>query len=748
MAYIKESNLTTWIDTIVCHIYQDAYIGAFVTDIVDDQVDIAKSNSANIQIFQLVSRTNYLKTLAENIQSQFVITKTPNKILRLDGNAEFIANINNDQVLTKKLIIDDITESYINTLSVTNIRSDSYKLNLTVDGNANQIELFQQNDNSANLVQVNANANSADKLLVPVNIVGDSSNNIIMDSFNLDGTEDITVKLKLKEQDVVTTNADQIPFDTTGVYYAFTLTPDARVSRAWSTISTDALTSTEMNRFVSDADKELWNNKVDDTFIPASINSSVNSNYYFNFNSVPNALPYTTLKSSDFGIKSDINNDTYDHGFRFDTIQTSNGTTSKVQVNFLNTFHELYGTHNFDPSKYATLVSPTLTGLPTAPTAPVTLNSTSLQIANLSYVFSAIQKADEDKWQKYQDTIDFLLNNKHNTYNTNDCVIYHDIFTAKTQQVIAKGVVTSGYDETSYATNLWNKRKMIKFGSAAIHDFKVNMPADYDIVWLRVTNDRWNIYSTFHSTSAGTGSADTASYYARYAGGHRNLINFAPDGGMTDSTQWQHKWVPIPIDKNNPNNQKTITLNNVTCLALTIYSGTYKDAAGTFAPGDNWISGIAFSKNPFKHTSVSALGIHWAINNSEHSIGWNSEDWNRDNLAYFVGSNVSNFRIPVIDYLNETEDRLVYIIGHNDNWQNGSHSSLRCNGQLIERLRTTYINPFAKHYNSQMYSNYMAARVPASLIANSNGFLTFAIDRTTNDDPFYFREIGIHKFIP
>jgi hypothetical protein len=727
--------------------YQDSYIGAFVNDIVNDQVDITKCNSANIQSYQLVSRVNYLKALVENIQSQFVITKTPNKILMLDGNAEFIANINNDQVLTKNLIIDNITESYINTLATTNLRSDSYKLNLMVDGNLNKIELFTPNHNNSSLVQVNANANSANKLLAPINIVGDSSNNIIMDSFALDGTEDITVKLTLKDQEVVTTNANQIPFDPTDVYYAFTLTSDARIKRAWSTISTDALTSTPKNRFVSDNDITVWNNKVDDTFIPASINSNTNSNYHFNFNSVPNALPYTTLKSSDFGIKSDINNTTYDHGFRFDTIQTSNGITSKIHVNFLNNFYELYGTHNFDPSKYATLVSPTLTGLPTAPTAPVTLNSTSLQIANLSYVFSAIQKADEDKWQKYQDTIDFLLNNKHNTYNANDCIIYHDIFTAKTQQVITKGDMTSEYDETSYATTLWNKRKLIKYGSSAIHDFKVNMPIEYDIVWLRVTNDRVNLYGTFHSTSAGTGSADSAEYYARYAGGYRNLITFTPDGGMTDSSQFYHKWVPIPIDKNNPNNQKTIILNNVTCLALTLYGGTYKDSAGTFVPGDNWISGIAFSKNPFKHTSISARGIYWAINNSEHSIGWNSDNWNSDNLAYFVGSTASNFRIPVIDYLNETEDRLIYIIGHKDNWQNGSHTSLKCNGQPIERLRTTYINPFAKHYNSQRYSNYMAARLPASLIANSNGFLTFTIDRTTDDEPFYFREIGIHKFI-
>jgi hypothetical protein len=285
---------------------------------------------------------------------------------------------------------------------------------------------------------------------------------------------------------------------------------------------------------------------------------------------------------------------------------------------------------------------------------------------------------------------------------------------------------------------------MICYGNGASHDFVVRIPITYDNIWLRVTNDRWNIYGIKHGTStpnSSTFNPETSNTLARYSAGYRNLINFTPDGGLPDSGTFTHKWISIPVDKNK--NTNTVIVNGVNCREVTIYAGK----ANGHIPGDNWISGLAFSKNPFKHTSVSGLGIYWGINNHE-ACGWNTQDWNRDNLAYLAKGGIRTIRIPVIDWVNETEDRLFYVVGHNDNWNSLIHRSITCNGIQLERLRTTYINPFEKHFNNPIYSNYAATRIPASILASCDGFLTFTIDVTRNDDQFYFREMGTHKFIP
>ena len=76
------------------------------------------------------------------------------------------------------------------------------------------------------------------------------------------------------------------------------------------------------------------------------------------------------------------------------------------------------------------------------------------------------------------------------------------------------------------------------------------------------------------------------------------------------------------------------------------------------------------------------------------------------------------------------------------------HTSLSVNGLLIERFRTTYDNPFARHFNSKIYSKYIAARIPKELINPDKRFIDVKIDMSTVNDGIhiYFREIGTHDF--
>lgn len=745
MAYIKESNLTTWIDNIICHLYGDSFIGSQQADVINDEVDINKSAVANLQAFQLTSRTNYLKNAIDLINTQFTTTKTANKILYLDENSKFIADIKNDLIETKKIIIsDNLNYSLITKLQIQNFRTSTLSV-LKADNS-----YFNLLDELNSEIFFHGVSDSTTKLHTAITISdsGSLTSNVLITPLLIDCGSDISLDINLRDQATTIMGLGVVPdIDSSTVFYAVELTPDARIKTAYKTINPTAIKQDEAHRMITDVQVNNWDNKIDSTFIPAAMYgnetslNNINQGSILKFSVTRNASPETTLASTTIGVRSRPSSQDIDHGFIFES--TTNGV-KRISAKILDTTSELFGTHNYVPANYAPLNNPQLTGVPTAPTAQVELNSTSLQIANLDYVLNAIKKSDEDKWNRFQDIINTLLTNKHHTYNPLDCSIYQNIFTAVSQNLIAKGNSNTGYDGTTYATAKWNDENMIRYGTGVAHDFIVRIPVTYDMIWLRVTNDRWNIFGIKHGTSTpnnATFNQETSNTIARYSAGFRNLINFSPDGGLPDSGTWTHKWVSIPVDKNKNNN--IVVVNGISCREVTIYGGK----ANGNTPGDNWISGLAFSMNPFKHTSISGIGIYWGLNNHEQ-CGWNSQDWNRDNLAYLAKGGVRTIRIPVIDWVNETEDRLFYVVGHNDNWNSLIHRSVACNGTTLERLRTTYINPFEKHFNNPIYSNYAAARIPASIIANCDGFLTFTIDVTKNDDQFYFREMGIHKFIP
>ena len=159
---------------------------------------------------------------------------------------------------------------------------------------------------------------------------------------------------------------------------------------------------------------------------------------------------------------------------------------------------------------------------------------------------------------------------------------------------------------------------------------------------------------------------------------------------------------------------------------------------------DAWISGIAFSTNPWGHARQSAVGIHWCINNCGNPAVWYSENWNNDNLAMFTNGKVFKVSVPVVPNGNS---KLLYLIEHDNNWLGTMHNVVRVNGREIDRFSTAYgNNPFAVSNNSKFYDRYMATEVPADLIPADADFITVEVDMTKQDHQIHFREMGTHDY--
>jgi len=201
--------------------------------------------------------------------------------------------------------------------------------------------------------------------------------------------------------------------------------------------------------------------------------------------------------------------------------------------------------------------------------------------------------------------------------------------------------------------------------------------------------------------------------------GYRKLNSIAPDGGCTDAFWDVHHWVAIPLRGEGSYN---------------VYSDKYSD---------DWISGIAFSKNLWNHAYNSAVAYYWGLNPGTGVPSWSTENWNNDNLAYFPLNTNIEVLVPVMP---TGGDKIVYIVEHNNNWMGTQHGNVFINGQPVERFRTTYSNPFATHWNSKIYERYMATRIPANLIQATDKFVRLKIDMTNSNNHIHFREIGTHDY--
>jgi uncharacterized protein YraI len=307
-----------------------------------------------------------------------------------------------------------------------------------------------------------------------------------------------------------------------------------------------------------------------------------------------------------------------------------------------------------------------------------------------------------------------------------DPVVYQEIFDARNAGAIRK-LGTPAYDETSYASNLWYARHLIKFGAnneADENGAEVTIPAGYDTVWVRVLGDRWTAIKAYFRDGA-------RESVGVYTGGYRSLNGYCPDGSLSDgyndpshgieggsTLQIEiHQWVPIPVRR-------------AGALALVAKPNTNWDF---------WVSGLAFSRNPWAHAAQSAVGYHWAVNGGE-SLKWNNHNWNQDVLAELTAGAEHELMVPVVP---SGREKLLYLVEHNSTWNGTGHSGITVNGTPVERFLATWDNPFARHWSGKIYERYIAARIPAEVIG-SDRFLKVRIDLRKQNSSVHFREIGTH----
>jgi hypothetical protein len=308
-------------------------------------------------------------------------------------------------------------------------------------------------------------------------------------------------------------------------------------------------------------------------------------------------------------------------------------------------------------------------------------------------------------------------------YMYKDALIYQDIFNAYNSNIFVKVGNPVGWDETSYVSNPWNLRHILKIGggfNSNGNGIKINIPQGYDTIWLRVLDDRWHTFRVAPTIDDTQTDFSTNTVIERYATGFRNLNSISPDGAAPDS-QWNvHHWMPFPVRNN--------------ARSYTVHSDVNSD---------DWISGIAFGKNIWNHSYNSGVAYLWKINGGD-AIGWGGENWNSDHLAYFTAGSNFEVYVPVIY---SGKDKMVYLVEHNNNWTGTQHTNVFVNSQQVERFRTSWRNPFAQHHNSKLYCRYMATRIPASMIQPGDKFIRVRVDMTMNNNQnIHFREMGTHDY--
>ena len=309
---------------------------------------------------------------------------------------------------------------------------------------------------------------------------------------------------------------------------------------------------------------------------------------------------------------------------------------------------------------------------------------------------------------------------RDNMYFPEDAIIYQNVFDALKDKVIEKSGSPNGWNDGSYSQNPWNGRLLLHIGVKNAHPngLLVRVPNGKNVIWLRALNDRWQSFEVYTKDGKQLGNFTT---------GWRKLSKYSPDGGLSDSFWNLHLWMPIRV----PGPGEYI-----------ICGGNKKNDGGN----DCWISGVAFSTNPWSHAMNSAVAYHWLVNepaDGRKNPTWNTQDWNNDQLVQLDQNNVYVLNVPVVK---SGKDKLLYIIEHNNQWDGASHASVSVNGKPVERLRATYDNPFARHFNSKIYNRFIAAKVPNDLVTDSP-FIEVTIDMRGMSQNIYFREIGTIDYI-
>jgi len=257
-----------------------------------------------------------------------------------------------------------------------------------------------------------------------------------------------------------------------------------------------------------------------------------------------------------------------------------------------------------------------------------------------------------------------------------------------------------------------------------------------------------------------------------------NYNMYGPDGNITqnlynqinqNNDTIQPVWIPMPFNYNTISSSKRLILSRAYANIQYLY-----------------ISGIAFSTNPWNHLTLHALNIKYNTNklltDSRYSYPAMLTENDIKNTEYVTWrdtsgpTNPSNIivRIPIV---NSGRDKILYLVTHNDTWNENMKAvfifekpNLQptisntkdltiatfndiSNNPLIrlDNFTTTFNNPFSRHYNSSVYNRYIATVIPSNLIKTNYIIvglqLPVALDSTSLMGT-RIKHIGTHDKIP
>jgi len=242
---------------------------------------------------------------------------------------------------------------------------------------------------------------------------------------------------------------------------------------------------------------------------------------------------------------------------------------------------------------------------------------------------------------------------------------------------------------------------------------------DYNVLWVQTLNERWSTFKVF--------SNNPYTPFGNYAIGYEYLNNISPNGAIHNERWDLFVWYPVPFKMSA---DRKIMINNY-------HSGS-----------DTWYSGFAFSTNPWNHCKLSALSIHWQTNKEIESdidatnptivwpLGSIDKNWNNQTLATFKANTEPEFKIP---FVNSGNDKIFYIIEHNNVWGPGiinvSIQNIdKTNYTSLGSLHDSFNNPFARHSNSVMYQRYLGVVIPKNLLPTDINFITIKLSIPYNND--------------
>ena len=293
-----------------------------------------------------------------------------------------------------------------------------------------------------------------------------------------------------------------------------------------------------------------------------------------------------------------------------------------------------------------------------------------------------------------------------------DAIIYHNILDCLRNKIINKNESPTGWNDTTYAeNNMWNARTILNIGgkNKFPNGLKITVPINKNVVWLRLLNERWNSYQIYTINGVDLGN---------FTSGKRNLNPISPDGGASEHTTY-HIWMPIPVP--GPGDYIICTGNN-----------------SNDNGNDGWISGIAFTSNPWNLALNSAVAYFWTVNKGDALLTWVGDNWQNDHHAYLPNNKIITVNVPIVP---SGKDKLFYIVEHNNDWNGLMHKSILVGNVPLERLRTTWNHPLARHVNSKLYSRFAATIIPENLTRDKR-FIPITIDLTNANENINIREIG------